>query len=470
MTPAFRSRSALIVASHSYRSLPWRRAVLPVALCGLVLTAASAEAQDAAAPTAPVAAPVVAPPAAPVAVAPAAVAPVSTPVGAPPAAAPVAALGAPAQGAAAQGAPTEGAPAESAAPEHPGVTLALFADAYGTVQTSGSGTPATRSGHRAFAGQGPNRLAENGFSLSFVGLDATYDGGAFAATTSLRFGTSVPLFNTNNNAFGYDNITQGFVTWRSPVGLDLDFGMFTTIFGAEVAESWRNLNYTRGALYYYGQPFWHTGLRASYALTEQLTLKAMLVNGTNNISETEQNQGRDQSPTVAAQLGFTPNNDFSLLLGGMLATDADENDDGGFDTFLDLVATGHVGPLTLIFNSDYIRTVSELSDEPRNFFGASLAAGYALTPTFGLAGRAEFLLDDRSYDNTTNDWNLTTVTATFDYKPCANLIFRWDNRVETSNQDVFGNRYRQGPDDTNNSTFTNNWFESVVGVVVTSAP
>ena len=55
-----------------------------------------------------------------------------------------------------------------------------------------------------------------------------------------------------------------------------------------------------------------------------------------------------------------------------------------------------------------------------------------------------------------------TVTGTLDFKPVDgsnNLVIRWDNRIETSNEDIFFNR---------SSNETNVWFGTVLGVVVTT--
>ena len=64
--------------------------------------------------------------------------------------------------------------------------------------------------------------------------------------------------------------------------LQLDFGKFDTIYGAEVADGQNNFNSRAAALYWLAQPLFHTGLRASYAITDQLGLKALVVNGWNN--------------------------------------------------------------------------------------------------------------------------------------------------------------------------------------------
>lgn len=362
-------------------------------------------------------------------------------------------------------------PAEEAAPAEDPLQFSLFADAYWTYQTAKSGSPATRSLHRAYAGQGPTGLAENGFSLSWLGLDASYSTEHFGATASLRFGSSVPKFHGNDYTFGIDNILQGYATWKPLDGLALDLGQFGTIFGAEVAESWQNLNYTRGALYFYGQPFWHTGLRVGYQVSDMIKLTGMVVNGTNNISETffstpepDEVQGGDQSPTLALQVGVS-NETFLLAAGGMWAVDPEENHDYGFDQFYDLVGTLSLGSLSVIVNADYKITKGLEGADSTAFFGVSGAVGYAFTDYFGLALRGEYLRDEANYDEgDKSKWNLLTGTATIDVKPVPNtpnVILRWDNRIERSNQRVFFN---------GDGEPSKNWFASVVGLVVTSAP
>ncbi|MEY4551335.1 MAG: hypothetical protein RL685_7530, partial [Pseudomonadota bacterium] len=143
--------------------------------------------------------------------------------------------------------------------------LALFVDAYASWQSSGSGTLATLSNHRAFSGQGSTLRAENGFGLAFLGLDVSYAAPHWGATANLRFGEGAPIYHVHptgesDAAFGVELLTQAYLTWRPWEVLTLDLGMFNTPFGAEVLESWKNLNYTRGALYYYAQPAWHSGL------------------------------------------------------------------------------------------------------------------------------------------------------------------------------------------------------------------
>ncbi len=375
-------------------------------------------------------------------------------------------------------APAEGGSAETA-PSATGLALAMYVDAYAAWQSSGSGTLATLSGHRAFSGQGSTFRAENGFSLAFVGIDVSYQLPRVGATASLRFGEAAPIYHAHANpesdfTFGVDLLSQAYVTWRPVEPLAIDLGMFSTPFGAEVLESWKNLNYTRGALYYYAQPAWHTGLRLSWDAGERWSLLGFIADGTNNISETQQKSGLDQTPTVGAQLSYAPLPELSLALGGLFTIDSYHTDDAGFDAFADFIATLELGAWKSAFNADSILTRQAAPDRhDRHFLGFSLATGYSFSELFGVAARGEYLLDDANFDRGNLDrWKLFTVTLTADFKPLPhipNLILRWDNRWEESNQDVFGGSAKRTADPADDS-YEDVWFESVVGVVVTSAP
>ncbi len=372
----------------------------------------------------------------------------------------------------ASAAPTP-APAETTPAAASPFKLDGFVDAYAAWQTSGPGTLATLSGHRAFAGQGATLRAENGFSLAFAGLDVSYDTGRFGALVNVRFGEAIRIFHYNDGdlPFGVDYLTQAYVLWRPAPQLELDLGMFLSPYGVESLESWKNPNYTLSALYTYGQPSWHTGLKATWQLDEAFSLMGVVVNGSNNISETQQNDGLDQSLNLGASLTYAPGEVLSLAFGGLVATDNKHNDDAGIDAFLDFVATLEKGPWLVAFNADYIFTRDGAPDGgDRHFWGGSLTAGYRLTEAVGLAARGEYLRYDANYGQA-DLWKLVTATLTLDVEPVPgfpNFILRWENRWEHSNQRIFGKNGR-GTTDTADDSYSRDWFESVLGAVVTTS-
>ncbi len=129
---------------------------------------------------------------------------------------------------------------------------------------------------------------------------------------------------------------------------------------------------------------------------------------------------------------------------------------GGFvDTFFDVVATVNAGDFSLIGNFDL-----NIGYEAAAFWGASLAAGYAFTPAFGIALRGEYLSTPDGFLYGTDTESLITGTLTLDMKPVPgveNFIVRWDNRIEFASEDVYANG--------DASDVTGTWFGSTIGVV-----
>ncbi|MEY4511339.1 MAG: hypothetical protein RLZZ450_3461 [Pseudomonadota bacterium] len=351
--------------------------------------------------------------------------------------------------------------------------LSMFVDAYAAWQTGGTGTLATLSEHRAFSGQGSTLRSENGFALSFLGFDVLYDAGGFGAVASMRFGSAANIFHSQSDSvFGVNYLTQAYALYRPLEQLELDLGMFMSPFGYEALESWKNPNYTISALYTYGQPNWHTGFRAAWQVNDDLSLMGLLVNGANNISETQQQGGLDQKPMVGGSVSYRVSSALSLTLGGLLAVDSKHNDDEGFDGFADFVATLQLGALSTALNVDYIYTGDGApSGADRNYIGGSLTSGYRFHEVVGIAARGEYMRDDANYDGK-DVWQLATGTLTLDVEPIAGLsylVLRWENRWEKSNQRVFGKNSR-GTEDIADDTYRRTWFESVLGVVVTTDP
>jgi hypothetical protein len=76
---------------------------------------------------------------------------------------------------------------------------------------------------------------------------------------------------------------QAFVTGAVPLGrgLAIDVGKFGTPIGLEDNESNTTWCYSRSLLYTLAEPTFHTGVRATYAASEELTASAFFVNGWN---------------------------------------------------------------------------------------------------------------------------------------------------------------------------------------------
>jgi hypothetical protein len=355
----------------------------------------------------------------------------------------------------AQDAEEAAAAAEPAAPAwYDNVTLGVFVDSYVALRSDNN------EAHDANAGAGNVNLAGafghdayvmgDGFGLAFAGGDLAYSGEEFGATISLRFGPGVNRFYAADmGVFGIDNITQAFVTWKPGMvkGLTLDLGQFGTPFGAEVAESWRNQNYSRGALYYAMQPFWHTGLKANYAINDMFGVTALVVNGVNSAFE------GNKSPSLGIQALVTPIDELFIAAGYLTPLHPRDGDEetavtANFENFFDLVATLTLGDFKLVANADVNVYRPAGADDKENWWGVSLAPGYAITNWFGVAARVEYLSDSANSQLLNPGWGadpddpatLTTLTGTLDFKPVPNssaLVLRPEVRYEMAGDDGF---------------------------------
>jgi hypothetical protein len=333
----------------------------------------------------------------------------------------------------------------------------------------------------------------NGFSLAWVGLDATYPAEPVGGTIALRLGQSANRIaescfeGTCDSEVGLTNVKQAYASLR-PGGagsaVELDFGKFDTPFGVEVAESQDDINYTRGVVYWYMQPLFHTGLRVSADLTEELNLTGLLVNGYNNT--VDNNLGKD----LGLKLTYTmPRADhggplFSVSLGYLGGPEredfvvkdcpADQHFDPdvtsgcapgapgegqsqsgvldrpstnfeGLRHLIDVV--GNFTPneaLTVLVNGDFgVERVRDTVQEDRfvqhAFWGVMLGARYAFLEKFAVAGRAEYLHDKDGFATgfPGNDIELVTGTLTLEVRPAEFLIVRLDNRMDYSTRQIF---------------------------------
>jgi hypothetical protein len=295
-----------------------------------------------------------------------------------------------------------------------------------------------------------------GFGLAWFGADLSFDPDPVGGQVSLRLGPAVPnlALGDFNLPGGIGYLQDAFVSWR-PGGKDGKFtvyaGKFSTIYGAEVAPSQDNINYTRGALYNLAQPFFHTGLRADWQATDALVLKFMAVNGWNNTLDN--NLGK----SFGLQAGYSIGGKVGLFLGYMtgpeqadtaIVTDpmnpadtqkvAVPGANGRFRHLIDFVADINPSPaFRILVNGDFV--AEPLDTATALWYGASVMAKWQATDVFGLGLRGEILRDDSAQITAPNtgDLLLGTVTLTLEAAPSKYLLVRLDNRVDVANERIF---------------------------------
>jgi len=401
-------------------------------------------------------------------------------------------------------------------PWYEALEFRLFADAYASLnynfpkpQTDANGWRQSSAGLRAYD-------QNNGFSLAWVGFDVSYPAEPVGATLSLRVGPSAETYadsclgasaRCDGDVPGLNLVKQAYASWR-PGGADgtltFDFGKFDTIFGAEVAESQDNVNYTRGALYWLGQPLFHTGLRATWDILPEWAATFLVVNGWNNTLDN--NVGK----TYGVQGTIRPLDSLTLSLGwlggpeqddtAVVVCDADTaysdttgdcfpspdtpadsyvvdqggaNEPSAWRELIDLVVTWQpLERLKLVLNADYgthgLREhgvgPNDIDIDRQQYYGAMLAGRYQLCETFAVGARGEYFADPDGMQSTLPGLSLVTGTLTLEAAPSDFLLMRLEGRGDFAlDADDTTRVFKKGPRDGASQMIT-----TTLGVVVTT--
>lgn len=365
--------------------------------------------------------------------------------------------------------PTAPEPPPPVEPWYEALDFGLFADAYASFNTNLPKPQAGTNLLRAYD-------TTNGFALSWVGADISYAPAPVGGTLSLRLGPTAQTYAAScfsdetpcdADIQGLAMVKQAFASWQPRTGLTFDFGKFDQPFGAEVAESQNNLNYSRGVLYWYAQPLFHTGLRTRLRILPELDLLALVVNGWNN--SIDNNVGKTfglqaiarPTPTLTVTAGWLggPEQDDAVTLecpvdtaysaatgacsdapglpGGVQVVDrGDANQPEAWRHLVDVVATWQPSPVfTVTANGDYgvegVRSIGpNLTTEvdAQSYWGVMLGSRYSLTDVWAVAARGEYFADADGYATGFSDLQLVTGTLTMDAAPTPNLLLRLEGR------------------------------------------
>ena len=354
-------------------------------------------------------------------------------------------------------------------PWYEALELSAFADAYTNVNFN---FPKPQ--------RGTNRLRAydeaNGFALAWVGLDARYEPDPVGGGIELRLGPTAGTHAGPDAGSGLEFVKQAYASWR-PGGADgpvrLDFGKLDSIYGAEVADSQRNPNYTRGVLYWALQPRFFAGLHAGWQVTPALELHGLVVNGQNRTFDN--NIGK----TYGAQVRVAPSAAFGVSLGwlgGPEQPDSEEvdcGDDEAYDSrtgacdpapgtpaatytvdrggandfeawrhLFDLVVTLEVTEtLRFVANADYglegVRRLATPTDtviDTKSYYGAMLGARLPIDETWAVAARGEYLVDAEGHltsgllASPVSELTVATATLTLEAAPTEHLLLRLEGR------------------------------------------
>ncbi len=262
--------------------------------------------------------------------------------------------------------------------------------------------------------------------------------------------TFVPSDGRVDGASGGDDFTisQGFVTYKAPVGkgLDFKFGKFATWIGAELWESVDNPNFSRSLLYQNAIPFTNTGLAVSYPILDSVTATGYLVNGWDTF--VDNNTGK----TGGYQFNWKIGENTNFIVNGSHGAEQADNS-SNIRHFWDFIfAIKPFEKTAFNLNVDYGTEDDAANDlfgpgatgralyENGQWWGFSGIVTQDITDSVSLALRGEYFDDNDGARTGVDALNIWEVTFTTNIKIRENLLVRPEIRYDEGSQEIFNGR------------------------------
>jgi Putative beta-barrel porin-2, OmpL-like. bbp2 len=228
------------------------------------------------------------------------------------------------------------------------------------------------------------------------------------------------------------DLTEAYISYLAPVGkgLRFDFGKMVTYFGSEVIEAKDDVNYSRSLLFDFAIPFTHTGLKTSYAFSNELSASFHIVNGWDNADD------NNAAKCLGVGVSYAPVETFAGYFNIMTGPERDNNS-GDKRTLVDVVAVFKpVRKVLLILNVDYGTEEKAVAGGTAAWSGMAGIAKYDINRTYSIAARAEFF-NDRDGFRTGTAQTLTEFTITPEIRLTGGLVVRPEYRHDSSNRRTF---------------------------------
>jgi hypothetical protein len=310
----------------------------------------------------------------------------------------------------------------------------------------------------------------NTFTLDAVKLEVgkpTTGPGTAGFQFDLLFGENASLITGTSGGTTNENdvyLQEAYVAYNYE-GVDLIFGKFETLLGAELIDSPYNANVTQGFLFFGAIPLVHTGILASGNLSEEVGWAFGLTNGFNNFNDNNEAKGAlaqlsfEQGPLFASVQGYYGADTSSgTNTGSTGPTSSDEQ------FIIDVVGTFQAADnLGFWVNLDYGRQEDAATGTGARdsvWWGASVGTRYDVNDKMYLAVRGEYFADEEGvrFFGGTDDGELKSLTGTLGYQLTSNLLaraeLRWDEiEGERNIGDILSNGTTATGDDQDSEVF-----------------
>ncbi|NIQ01665.1 MAG: outer membrane beta-barrel protein, partial [Nitrospinaceae bacterium] len=250
------------------------------------------------------------------------------------------------------------------------------------------------------------------------------------------------------------DLQQAYVTWKAPVGkgLQLDLGKFVTHVGAEVFsgyDGW-NMNFSRTYVFGWGIPFNHTGLRATYQVSDLITVMGMVANNWEEDGVSDNNTDK----TFGGQIAISPSDTIGVLInwvggnqgsGQTAPISTNNNWRNIFDIVVDIALTNQ---WSLQLNADYgaEENANTATGGTAKWGGFAGIIRYDVNKWFSMNVRGAHFIDEDGFRLGAANNRLWEVTVTPEFRVMENMVIRFEYRHDGSNLNIFEDQNGLGKD------------------------
>jgi hypothetical protein len=284
----------------------------------------------------------------------------------------------------------------------------------------------------------------NSFALRQLGLMvAKQPKEGFGGVANLTIGSDAQFIHSYPEATASTfDLTQAYGQYATG-GLTLMAGKFVTLSGTEVIWSPSNTTFSRSILFG-AVPFTHTGVRAAYALGDQLTLYGGVNNGWDQL--TDGNRGK----TVELGAAYTPIKALSLYFSGYSGKESatatgGQTGTGPQDTrnSFDFVGTWSITNSMSLGGEILYVSQDRPTGGAAKWNGAAVYFTYAFTPQWRITTRGELFDDKQNFHfaapgvTAGSGVKYTELTVAGSYMPSSSLELRAEVRGDRADEAVF---------------------------------
>jgi hypothetical protein len=297
----------------------------------------------------------------------------------------------------------------------------------------------------------------NSFALSNAVVDARWAAGSISGRLALQTGDTPDIYYGAEATSDVRHVLEATVAWKAAAGkgLTLDGGVFLSPIGPEGVLIRDNWNWSRSTLFF-GLPFYHAGMRATYAVSERWSITGGVYNGWNNVTDT------NGKKSLAIQGVYTRPDKIvaSILYFGGVERPTDSPDGQPWRNLFDSHITITVSP-SLSIQAHADGGFEDTTFGRSSWRAGAIAARVKASSWLSIAGRAD-ILDETIPSSSAGTASalffptaqVRSLTATLDARPADRMSVRLEFRHDAARDAIYFKGSSAEPSAKSQSTLT----------------